>query len=291
MTPRPVLPALVTVVLSGAALGAQNQITLLASFVERGSNTPVETLTPADVQVTEDGLTATVVKVEPVVRSVKIEVLIDNGSGVGRNIAELRTGVRRLVEALPPDVDTTLVTTSPQPRFLVRATKNRDELLKGVDRLAPDSGTGRFTESLAEAAERANKDKDTFPVIIAAGTTSGDGRVLESDMQRALDQVGRKPMIVHVLMYSGERSASGGGTQVEIGQRAAQMTNGRYEFINTMTRYSALLPELGAEVAKQLSGNARQFRVTVQRPDGKKGELGKVSVSSTSKTLSGLWRD
>ena len=110
-------------------------------------------------------------------------------------------------------------------------------------------------------------------------------------MQRALDQVGRKPMIVHVLMYSGERSASGGGTQVEIGQRAAQMTNGRYEFINTMTRYSALLPELGAEVAKQLSGNARQFRVTVQRPDGKKGELGKVSVSSTSKTLSGLWRD
>jgi hypothetical protein len=291
MTPRPLLPALVTVVLSGAALGAQNQITLLASFVERGSNTPVETLTPADVQVTEDGLTATVVKVEPVVRSVKIEVLIDNGSGVGRNIAELRNGVRRLVEALPPNVDTTLVTTSPQPRFLVRATKNRDELLKGVDRLAPDSGTGRFTESLAEAAERANKDKDTFPVIIAAGTTSGDGRVLESDMQRALDQVGRKPMIVHVLMYSGERSASGGGTQVEIGQRAAQMTNGRYEFINTMTRYSALLPELGAEVAKQLSGNSRQFRVTVQRPDGKKGELGKVSVSSTSKTLSGLWRD
>ncbi|HZJ31679.1 MAG TPA: hypothetical protein VFD21_08925 [Vicinamibacterales bacterium] len=291
MTPRPLLPALVTVVLSGAALGAQNQITLLASFVERGSNTPVETLTPADVQVTEDGLTATVVKVEPVVRSVKIEVLIDNGAGVGRNIAELRNGVRRLVEALPPNVDTTLVTTSPQPRFLVRATKNRDELLKGVDRLAPDSGTGRFTESLAEAAERANKDKDTFPVIIAAGTTSGDGRVLESDMQRALDQVGRKPMIVHVLMYSGERSASGGGTQVEIGQRAAQMTNGRYEFINTMTRYSALLPELGAEVAKQLSGNSRQFRVTVQRPDGKKGELGKVSVSSTSKTLSGLWRD
>jgi hypothetical protein len=291
MTPRPLLPALVTVVLSGAALGAQNQITLLASFVERGSNTPVETLTPADVQVTEDGLTATVVKVEPVVRSVKIEVLIDNGAGVGRNIAELRNGVRRLVEALPPNVDTTLVTTSPQPRFLVRATKNRDELLKGVDRLAPDSGTGRFTESLAEAAERANKDKDTFPVIIAAGTTSGDGRVLESDMQRALDQVGRKPMIVHVLMYSGERSASGGGTQVEIGQRAAQMTNGRYEFINTMTRYSALLPELGAEVAKQLSGNSRQFRVTVQRPDGKQGELGKVSVSSTSKTLSGLWRD
>jgi hypothetical protein len=58
-----------------------------------------------------------------------------------------------------------------------------------------------------------------------------------------------------------------------------------------MTRYSALLPELGAEVAKQLAGNTRQFRVTVQRPDGKRGEIGKVSISSTSKTISGLWRD
>jgi hypothetical protein len=291
MTLRAILPVLVAVVLSGTALGAQEQFTLLASFVERGSGSPVETLTPADVSVTEDGLTATVVKVEPVVRSVKVQVLIDNGAGVGRNIVALRNGVRRLLEAMPPDVDTTLVTTSPQPRFLVRATKNRDELLKGVERLTPDSGSGRFTESLAEAGERANKDKDAFTVIIAAGTTSGDGKILESDMRRALEQVGRKPMIVHVLLYAGERSSSGGVTQVEVGERAAQMTGGRYELINSMNRYSTLLPELGAEVAKQLSGNTRQFRVTVQRPEGKRGELGKVSVSSTSKTVSGLWRE
>ena len=291
MTLRPVFPVLVTVALSGAALGAQERFTLLASFIDPASGKAAETLTTGDVSVTEDGLPAKVVTVEPVVRSVKVQVLIDNGVGTGRNIGEVRNGVRRLVETLPPDTDTALVTTSPQPRFLVRATKNREELLKGVDRLAPDSGTGRFTESLAEAAERANKEKDAFTVIIAAGTTSGDTKILDSDMQRALEQIGRKPMIVHVVLYAGERSASGGIAQVEIGERAAQMTGGRYEFINSMSRYSTLLPELGAEAAKQLAGNTRQFRVTVQRPDGKKGELGKVSVSSTSKTLSGLWRD
>ena len=291
MTLRPIVPVLVTVALSSAAVGAQVQFTLLASFVDPASNNPVETLTNADLQVTEDGLAARVLTVEPVVRSVKVQVLIDNGAGIGRNIVELRNGVRRLVEALPPETDTVLVTTSPQPRFLVRATKNREELLKGVDRLAPDSGAGRFTESLAEAAERANKDKDAFTVIIAAGTTSGDARILDSDMREALDLIGRKPMIVHVLLYAGERSASGGVAQVEVGQRAAEMTGGRYEFINSMSRYSTLLPELGAEVAKQLTGNTRQFRVTVQRPDGKRGELGKISVTSTSKKLSGLWRD
>ena len=291
MTLTRLLPVLVTMGLSGAAVGAQAQLSVLVAVTDPVSGKPAETLTPVDVRVTEDGLAATVVKIEPVVRSVKVQVLIDNGAGVGRNISELRNGVRRLVEALPPDIETTLVTTAPQPRFLVRATRNRDELLKGVDRLTPDSGTGAFTESLAEAAERANRDKDAFTVIIAAGSTAGDGRVLESHMQEVLDRVRRKPMIVHVLLYAGERTSTGGVTQVEVGERAAQMTGGRYEFINSMNRYITVLPELGAEVAKQLTGNTRQFRLSVQRPDGKRGDLGKVSISVTGKTLAGVWRE
>jgi hypothetical protein len=159
MTLRPVVAVLVALGLSAAAVGAQTQFTLLAALTDPASGKPVETLTPADVQVTEDGVAGTNVKIEPVVRSVKVQVLIDNGAGMGRNIVELRTGVRGLLERIPPDIETTLVTTSPQARFLVRATKNRDELLKGVDRLAPDNGTGRFTESLSEAAERAKARK------------------------------------------------------------------------------------------------------------------------------------
>ena len=285
------VPALVGLALSGAAVVAQAQFTLLATVLDRGTGMPAETLAPTDVRVTEDGAPAGVIKVEPVTRSVKVQVLIDNGIGVGRNIVELRNGVRKLIEGLPPAVETTLVTTAPNPRFLVRGTTNRDELLKGVDRLTPDNGSGSFVESLTEAAQRANRTKDSFTVIIAAGSTSGDARVLESHMQEALDQIRNKPMIVHVVLYAGERSASGGVAQVDVGERAAQMSGGRYEFINSMNRYVTLLPELGAEVAKQLTGNTRQFRVTVQRPDGKKGDLGKVSISVTGKTVSNVWRE
>lgn len=288
---RAVLPVLVTVLLSGAVVGAQAPLTLLASFIDPATGNPPETLTASEISVTEDDVAAKIVKVEPVLRAVRVEVLIDNGLGIGRNLAELRTGVRRLVEALPPDAETTIVVTSPQPRTLVRATRNREELLKGVDRLAPDSSTGRFTESLAEAVERANKAKDAFTAIIAAGTTSGDARVGDTDAQRVLGQIGGRPMLVYVLLYAGEQSASGGTMQVEVGQRAAQMTEGRYELINSISRYTTLLPELGADAAKRLAGNTRQFRITVQRPDGKKGDLGKVSVSSTTKKLSGLWRE
>ena len=282
------IPVLVVLGLCAAGIRAQEQFTLLATVLDPEKGTPVESLTPADVRVTEDGQTAKVTKVDAVVRQVKVQVLIDNGVGVGSNLAELRSGVRNLLSGLPPDVETTVVTTSPQGRTLVRPTKNREELLKGVDRLAPDSSTGRFTESLSEAIERANKDKDTFTVIICAATTSGDGQVMASHMQRVVTALGGRPIIVHVLMYSGERSATGGDAQIDLGQRVTKMTGGRYENINNMARYVTLLPELGADVAKQATGNTKQFRITAQRPDGKKGDFGKLGMSAGPRAVTSV---
>jgi hypothetical protein len=288
MSPRRSIPVLFLLGLCAAGVRGQEQFTILATILDPEKGTPVDSLTPADVRVTEDGQPAKVTKVEAVVRQVKVQVLIDNGVGIGQNLSEFRSGVRNLLEALPPNVETTVVTTSPQARMLVRATKNRDELLKGVDRLTPDSATGRFTESLTEAVDRANKEKDTFTVIICAGTTSGDGGVLQSRMTELIDKVRGKPLLIHVLMYSGERSATGGDTQVEVGQLVTKMTGGRYEFINSMNRYTTLLPELAAEVAKQAAGSTKQFRITAQRPDGKKGDFVKLSMSAGARVVSSV---
>ena len=288
MAVRRLVPALFVLSLCVAGLRAQQQVTLLATVLDPEKGTPVETLTPADVFVSEDGVAAKVVKVDVLVRTVKVQVLIDNGIGMGQNLAELRNGVRHLIEALPPDVETTVVTTSPQPRVLVKATNNREELLRGIDRLTPDSGTGRFTESMTEAAERANKEKDVFTVIIAAGTTSGDGHIREVHTKRLFEQVRGKPIIVHVLMYAGERSATGGDMQIEVGQVMARMTGGRYEFINNLSRYATLLPEFAADVATQVKGSTRQFRITVQRPEGKSGNLGKLGMSAGARVVASV---
>jgi len=288
MSPRRFIPVLLLIGICAAGVRAQEQFTMIASILDPEKGTPVESLTPADIRLTEDGAPAKVTKVEAVVRQVKVQLLIDNGVGIGQNLSDFRTGVRNLLQALPPDVETTVMTTSPQSRTLVKATKNRDELLKGVDRLAPDSATGRFVESLGEAIERANKEKDTFTVIICAATTSGDGNVLESAMKRVLTQLGGRPIIVHVLMYSGVQSALGGDIQIDLGQRVTKMTGGRYEFINSMNRYTTLMPELGAEVAKQATGNTKQFRITAQRPDGKKGDFVKLSMSAGARIVSNV---
>ena len=287
MSLRRSIPVLVIVGLYAAGIYAQEQFTLLATIVEPDKGTPVESLTPADVRVSEDGATAKVIKVEAVNRQVKVQLLIDNG--IGQNsLSDFRTGVRKLLEALPPNIETTIITTAPQARTLVKATKNREEQLKGVDRLAPDSSTGRFIESLGEAIERANKDKDTFTVIICAATTSGDGKVMQAEMKRIFEPLPGRPILIHVLMYSGVQSALGGDIQIETGQRVAKMTGGRYEFFNNMNRFTTLMPEFGADVAKQAVGSAKQFRITAQRPDGKKGDFVKLSISVGARVVTNV---
>ena len=65
---------------------------------------------------------------------------------------------------------------------------------KGLDVLAPDSGAGRFVESLNEATQRIERDKtDYFPVIISVATTSGDRDVRDSDVERMMKRLEARP--------------------------------------------------------------------------------------------------
>jgi hypothetical protein len=276
------------VCLSAVGMGAQQQITVIATMVDPATNAASESLLPEEVRLTEDNVTLKVLKVAAVDRTVKAQLLIDNGVGIGPNLSQLRAGLRGLVEKLPPDVETSIYTTAPQGRVLQRPTKNKDELLKAVDRLTTDSSPGRFTESLTEAGERAAKDKDAFTVIIMAGTTSGDAGLPEGAMKRLMASVANRPLVVHVLLYNGERAAYGGDAQIQVGELVTKNTGGRYEFINNMNRYATLLPEFGDGIAKQMVGSKRQFRITAQRADGKTGPMGKFTIAAGSRMISNV---
>jgi hypothetical protein len=271
-----------------AGAHAQQQLTVIATMTDPTTNAASESVAPGEVRLTEDGVQLKVLKVEAVDRTVKAQLLIDNGIGVGSNLSQLRSALRGLVEKLPADVETSIYTTAPQGRLLQRATKNREDLVKAVDRLAPDSNPGRFTESITEAGERAAKDKDAFTVIIIAGTMSGDAGLPEGALKRLVSAVANRPLVVHVLLYAGERAAYGGDAQIQVGETITKMTGGRYEFINNMNRYVTLLPEFADSVAKQMIGGKRQFRITAQRADGKTGPLGKFTIAAGARLISNV---
>ncbi len=260
---------------------AQQQFQIYASVADV-SGKPLTTLEPADLKVMEDGQEAKVVKAEPVNWPVKVQLLIDNGIGLGAgNIQTLKDGVKALIESLPDNLEVTIVTTAPQPRFLVRATTDKAMMVEGLSRLAPDSGAGRFVESLNEATQRIEKDKsDHFPVIISSATSSGDANVLERDVKNIMTRIQKKPTTVHVILLNSSSSSTGGANQTQVGLAVTQMTRGRYESIAAPTRLATLLPEIGKQVAASVEKQSKQFRVTVERPAGKSGDLGKVSAGA-----------
>jgi VWA domain-containing protein len=262
---------------------AQQQFQLLASLVD-GIGAPVVTLQPDDIHVLENGVAAKILKVESVTFPVKLQLLVDNGVGLGSdNISHLRNGVRGLLEGLPAGVEVTLVATAAQPHFLVRATTDRAAILKGLGLLAPDGGAGKFVESLNEATQRIEKDKgDSTPVIVVFATTAGERNVLDRDVERLSQRLQARPTPVYVVLLSllGTRSATGGANQTEIGINIAKMTGGRFETIATPIRLATLLPEIGMEVAKIHESQARQFRITVERPAGASGDLANVTMGA-----------
>jgi hypothetical protein len=281
------------VCLLAAITAAQNSksIQIFASILD-ASGAPAKMVEVGDIKLMENGADAKVTKVEPVNWPVKLQILLDNGVGLGsQNVQQLKAGVKALLEAMPENLEVTIVSTAPQPRFLTKATTDRAAMQKAMDLLAPDTGAGRFVESLNEATQRIEKDKgDYFPVIVSVATTAGDNDVRDSDINSMMKRLQARPTTVHVILYNnGTASTSGGSNQTQVGLNVTQFTGGKFENINAATRIPTLLPEFGKMVATNVERQSHQFRITADRPSGASGDIGKVSAGAKSPlVLAGL---
>jgi len=134
-TAVPASPPASTANTAAVAAQAPKQIQIFASILD-GTGAPAKALEPGDVRVMENGVEAKITKVEPVNWPVKMQILLDNGVGLGgQNVQHLKNGVKGLLEALPDNLEVTLVTTAPQPRFIARPTTDRAAVQKGLDLL------------------------------------------------------------------------------------------------------------------------------------------------------------
>jgi hypothetical protein len=267
---------------------AQRQFQFFAHFSDAVGK-PIAGVKDTDISVQEDGATGKVLSLEPIDWPVKVALLIDNGTGSADRLNHTREGVKGLIKALPPNVEVSLQTTAPQPRFLVRPTTDKGALLSGVDLLTPDTSAGRFVEGLIEAAarfekEKADKEKGLFfPVIVIVGSLTAEGSsIRDRDVQRLFQQLAARAMTTHVVMV-GPTNQSGTvnvSNAIQIGINATKQTGGRYESIAATTRLQTLLPEIGAQIDEADQRQRTQYRVTFERPEGKSGpQVGGIGLS------------
>lgn len=273
-----------SVVLAGAlaaapSLGAQQAIQVFLSAVD-GDGKPVTDLRAEEVNILVDGAVCKTTKYEEISWPVKLTLMVDNGPVHTDALRQLREALRLFVAELPTDMEVSVVSIDPAPRWIYRPGNDRIKLLSSLDLLIPDQGAPKFIDAMAEAADRVDKDKkdknkekgNYFPVLMMVGSAGLEGsNPRDYQVNKLFKQVADNAITVHVVMQqSSQRSAdiASGTNQIEVGLRLTQMTGGRYESINSETRLSTLLPEYGKQIAKSHLRQSHQYRITCQPTGG-----------------------
>jgi hypothetical protein len=295
MTVRQLAVAVLLAALASPVLQAQRQFEFFVSAVD-AAGAPVTDLKAEEIVITENGAAASVERMELITKPVKVQVLVDNGIGTGSQLVQFRNGLKGFFAALPLGVESSLLTLSPQPRWVVRSTNDRVQLAKGVDMIAPDDGGSKFIDALVEASGRIEQDNkgrnQYFPVIVVLSTTGPEtSGSRERDVERLVQRFRQLSATVHIVMLgTGPQTTNtvSGARQVGLGKFLADDTGGRYEAIAAPTRIMTLLPEFGETVAKAHIRQNQQYLVTVQRPEGRSGALGELAMAVTRPGVTGV---
>lgn len=280
-------------------LMAQDEAFTFVISVFDQSGRPVRDLDRDEIVLTENGVAAEIVKVEPFVMPVEVTLAVDNGPLSGDVLAHYRTGLTGLVRALPGDVDVTLITMSPQPMMVVRPTSDRIRVLRGINGFAPQDESPRFTDTLVEFARRYETELqktnriDSVPVLVMVSTTVTEAVSYQpEEITRALSFLERRKAKVHVAMLNIRRGASAraaidDGRQTMIAIPATKVTQGRYESLANSSRLVTFLPEMGAEIAALHRKQVNQLLVTARRQAGRRGPLQNPQIGLTRQGMTG----
>jgi hypothetical protein len=278
-------------------LSAQSQVFQFVVSATDADGKPVADLGPNDIVMSENGVRQTVAKVEPVSIPIKLTIAIDNGLESADAIAHYRVGLKGLIEALPPDVEVTLITTSPQPRTVVKPTTDREQLLRGLNGFAPESARPRFSDAVVEFSQRLQKEaKDKkiapyLPILVMVSTIAIETRSYEpDDIQKAVQYLMTRKAKVNAVLAS-TRAGTIALPDTDVTQQAnvalptTKATGGRFETLALPNKLDTLLPEWGHDLAELDKRQSAQFRVTVERSHG--GELQKPTIEIARPGLRG----
>ena len=294
----------IALVASGVTQAQQNQVqpNQLLVFISAvdASGAPVTDLKPEEIAMTENGAPGKVVSLERHTLPIKLTLTVDNGKESENALAALRAGLTGLVEALPSDVEVTLITTAPQPAMFVRPTTDRAQVTRGISRFGVDSAQpGRFSDALVEYAERLEKDfkdkKLTYaPMLVMVSTTAPESSSAQRDtIEKALKTLQTRGARVSVAITTTKPTDGESvdnlknGRQVLIATPIVKASRGKFEALVAFSRLATLLPEWGKEIAVAHTRQTTQFRAVIERPGGATGPLNNLGLRLTRPGLNG----
>jgi hypothetical protein len=276
-----------------------NQLQAFISAVD-ASGAPVTDLKADEIAMTENGAPGNVVSLERFNLPIKLTITIDNGKDSESALAAMRTGLTGLVEALPADVEVTLITTAPQPAMFVRPTTDRAQITRGISRFGIESNdSARFSDALVEYADRVDKDfkdkKLTYaPLLVMVSTSAPESSTLQRDtIEKALKTLLTRGARVSLAMTTTRPTDADAvdnlknGRQVLIAAPIVKASGGKIETLVAFSGLTTVLPAWGKEIARSQAMQTNQYRVVIDRPGGATGPLNNLGLRLTRPGLNG----
>ena len=277
----------------GLVVHAQQPIQIFLSAVDNDGK-PVTDLKAEEVTIQVDGGECSTTRFEAIDWPTKLTIMVDNSPVFNDALRQLREALRAFVTALPTDIEVSLISTAPAPRFIYKQGNDRVKLMSSIDLITPDGAAPRFIDALAEAAERAAKEKagkeknNFFPVFFIIGNNGVEGSSpRDYQVNKLFKQTIENAVTVHIVMLSNssrQLDIGSGTNQIEVGLKLTQLTGGRYEAIAAQTRLTSLLPEFASQIARSHARQSHQYRITCQPPAGAKGQ--RVTAATNRSNLS-----
>ena len=263
---------------------------------------PILDIDEEDIAIKEDVGPSTIVRVTRAGWPLRVTVLVDNGPGTSDALVHLRNGLTKLVEGIPRAVPVSLITTAPNPRWLVRESKDPIQISSAIGRLTPDDGLGRFSDALLEYSQRLDSEfrevgpemmQPYLPVLVSIATTHMDGsNVIRENMEKMLLSLRKHRTWAHMIMVTPTRTANepgditnvgtDEGQNATIGKLVEEVTRGRYYPVTgggTSALATKLMPEIAQEITLRYLRQMSQHLIVMQRPEGASGPMKNFSLS------------
>jgi hypothetical protein len=262
---------------------------------------PVLEIDPANLRIEEEAGPGKISSVRRFGWPLKLTVLVDNGPGTDAALVHLRNGLTRLFEGIPRDVPVSLIATAPNPRWLIRDSKDLAEIKSAIGLLTPDEGLARFSDALGEYAARLNREfpqpektlPSYLPVLVSIATTHADGsEVLRERNQKMLLSLERHRVWTHMIMVQPARSTNepesvsnigvDEGQNSEIALLVQRVTRGSYIPLSsgaTNSLATNILPALAQQIALRYLKQMTQHRVEFERAAGAAGPMKNFRVT------------
>ena len=224
---------------------------------------PVPDLRPSDFLVREDNVAREVLRVAPADDPMQIAVLVDNSQAARSYIRDIRVGVEGFVTEMLNGTkhQISIIALAERPTILADISSDREKVLKGVNRIFEQAGSGMYLlDGFVETSLGFKKREAQRPVIVAIATEGPEfsSRRWE-DVLRPLTDVGATLHVIVLGLPSNDISEDA-RNRASVLDEGPRRSGGRRSSLLT----GSALPDELKRLASELK---HQYRITYARPN------------------------